>query len=252
MKKLYSIGWLIGIVVLLTLAGIGLLLLPTRDCSLCTVAVVKPRRPSKAPPLSTPGPLDCPQCRDRGKVPLVRLNNAATPTGRTAELISLHKHLGGSEVGHVLNQMIRAGGGDSRTVMGLKHFETPGPRGEVRFAPLGARPGLLVLLGDRSMVDRASLVLVSPEGALLDVLHATCSSPTGSLQARLLHGVEPDGAVACIRRTASRPDFPPEFTWYDREGRIPVLAQPHRTSTHSWDYRIAVDGDGFRILSGSP
>jgi hypothetical protein len=253
LKKPYSIGWLIGALLVLTVGTIVLVLVPVRTCPLCLSMGYRPTKTIHHVVLGMTSKvlLNCPTCEDDGRVTILRSWRSPALAPQVADLLKVQDKSFGSGLDAALESIVAAGGKDPQEVLGREHFVMSSPQGEVRFLPGDQRGRLLVLLRcGPSQTNSVNLVLLERDGVVLDVLSATCVRPLAKFAAEMLPVQFPGGPAAYVSLEAELSEAPLLVWWYDERGRLPAggIPEPYRESPRGLQYLIGVEGDRLRVI----
>jgi hypothetical protein len=189
-----SSAWLSGLLLVVTGLGLAGSLIRYRLCGTCDglayylAQAIKPRHPAEALPR-----LDCPDCGDRRNISLFKswmMPNVAEPVSL------ILRSLCGPEEGGALVALKQLVLQDGKNPDDLQLQSSDVAITNARFFESEGKTSLLLLL--ETEAPAAEIVMIEPEGRVLDYVRVACTDSTADLRAAFLKDSGPDGTSLVV------------------------------------------------------
>jgi hypothetical protein len=245
-------GWLVALAVASVIGAAALVVIPIRHCPTCdglTKAVDK-----------ATFRLDCPDCKDRGKVSIPRYLRGPSIDRDLYDLIQARRGTTELQQNH-LERLESRSGREPGEALGLKQFGVQHYQGDFRFVRAEEKEYVLVLLFQEGFAIPgtavAGIVLISTDGKVLDFIQATSSTRSGVVYPIFVEKAA-DGALACVKgrsiyQKAGSSEVPVLREVYraDVPGSaacpLAALTPPERARTDGI-FRVGIKGDRFTFI----
>ena len=236
-------GWLIGVLVLVTALGLAASLIPFRTCESCEGYDLHLKKIfSEASSRSYPGPLDCPDCADRGKVSLVRAWRPRVSDGVRQSLRVFRDPTSAPFMNRLELLILEPG------MKREAYLEANGQRAQFafpRFVKAEGTPYLVIPayypLWKSSDGTGTGFLLVHPDGRALDCVQMTCTNRLADINFVFLEKPATDGSQMALSPIV---DPVPQGVSY----KLHQWRQAPREAKVSTALYLRIRGERFEIL----